>query len=154
MFWVNLWFSFGLHPEPHVACGPQVGHAKRASEEEWKAPFELTSTLSKFWDRDYTGNSLQSDSCSQPIPWLCPTFQELTSSQGQPGGHPKGLVAQLRACWQKEVASSDYRLHHQLEERGPPMFLLHSTASGHFRVGYEEKQCERMHFQYSEDSKH
>lgn len=62
----------------------------------------------------------------QSIPWACPTFQELARSQGQGGGGvPKGLVDQPRACWQMEVASSGYRLHHHLwtEERAPPFLL-------------------------------
>ena len=45
---------------------------------------------------------------------LAHELQELVRSKVNLGASLKGLVAQLRACWQKEEASSGSRLHHQL----------------------------------------
>lgn len=123
-----------LHQSPNAmpsVLPKNARHCCRASGERGKIPFDLTRALPKSWDRAYPGNSLHGSSRSQSIPWACPTFQELARSQGQGGGGvPKELVDQPRACWQKEVASSGYRLHHHLwtEEKAPP-FLLYCKWS-------------------------
>lgn len=45
---------------------------------------------------------------------LAQEIQELARSKVNLGANFKGLVAQLRACWQKKVASSGSRVHYQL----------------------------------------
>lgn len=45
---------------------------------------------------------------------LAQEIQELARSKVNLGANFKGLVAQLRACWQKKVASSGSRVRHQL----------------------------------------
>lgn len=45
---------------------------------------------------------------------LAQEIQELARSKVNLGAKFKGLVAQLRACWQKKAVSSGSRMSHQL----------------------------------------